>query len=205
MKLWSISFQYWNIVFVNKNLISTPQFDPSSMVESASPKHMDDHDLSDCFDRLVEGNDVVVECSRPMREVVQYCMEHYRYVRAAGGVVEDPQGQRLLIYRNERWDLPKGKVEDGETLVEAALREVTEEAGMQHLEAGRLVTKTYHIFNLYGGWHLKQTSWFMMRVPEKQVIVAQEEEGITGGEWVDAVEFDKRLGQSYATLRKVKC
>ena len=121
-----------------------------------------------------------------------------RWVRAAGCVVEDDEGNRLLIRRNGRWDLPKGKVEAGETLLQAALRETEEETGLR-VGSGQWVvdstcssvlptthyplstthsslptthyplpTKTYHIFNLYGGWHLKQTSWFAARCPGVQ-------------------------------------
>ncbi|MGX8712573.1 MAG: NUDIX hydrolase [bacterium] len=124
-----------------------------------------------------------------------------RWVRAAGGIVTAPDGSMLLIQRNGRWDLPKGKVEPGETLLQAALREVEEETGIHCVtQSHNHAIKTYHIFNLYGGWHLKQTSWFPMTA-EKQTIVPQQEEGITGGEWVNAGEWHRRLQSSYGTLR----
>ena len=124
------------------------------------------------------------------------------YVRAAGGIVTAPDGTMLLIQRNGRWDLAKGKVEPGETLLQAALREVAEETG---ITCSPLIThhsplKTYHIFNLYGGWHLKQTSWFPMTA-EKQAVTPQQEEGITAGEWVTPDEWHRRLQSSYGTLR----
>ncbi len=58
---------------------------------------------------------------------------HIVFVRAAGGFVSAPDGRMLLILRNGRWDLPKGKVEPGETLLQAALREVQEETGIHGL------------------------------------------------------------------------
>ena len=62
--------------------------------------------------------------------------------------------------------------------------------------------KTYHIFNLYGGWHLKQTSWFPMKTvvgsPEG---IPQQEEGITEVVWVSPDEWYRRLQHSYGTLR----
>ena len=136
-----------------------------------------------------------------------------RWVRAAGGIVTDEAGRMLLIRRNGRWDLPKGKVEAGETLLQAALREVEEETGVR-VERGKwkeesdaassnnLPLKTYHIFNLYGGWHLKQTSWFPMKAvvgsPEG---IPQQEEGITEVVWVSPDEWYRRLQHSYGTLR----
>lgn len=149
-----------------------------------------------------------------------------RWVRAAGGVVTDSEGSMLLIRRNNRWDLPKGKVEPGETLLQAALREVEEETGISGLtpapspkgEGGRYLSKplpsplgegqgvrllkTYHIFNLYGGWHLKQTSWFPLRVEGvRPAGKPQAEEGITAVEWVSPDEWHRRLEGSYGTLR----
>lgn len=144
---------------------------------------------------------------------------HMRWVRAAGGIVTAPDGSMLLIQRNGRWDLPKGKVESGETLLQAALREVSEETGIA-IDSWQLTvdsatqdsgsplptthyplpTKTYHIFNLYGGWHLKQTSWFPMTT-EKSEGTPQQEEGITAIEWVAPDEWHRRLQSSYGTLR----
>ena len=123
-----------------------------------------------------------------------------RYVRAAGGIVTAPDGTMLLILRNGRWDLAKGKVEAGETLLQAALREVEEETGIAPAASGTTPVKTYHLFNLYGGWHLKQTSWFPMTA-EKQAVNPQQEEGITAGCWVTPDEWHRRLSHSYGTLK----
>ena len=138
---------------------------------------------------------------------------HTVYVRAAGGIVTAPDGTMLLIQRNGRWDLAKGKVEPGETLLQAALREVQEETGINPLNTKHLnyPIKTYHLFRAprawYSGpnppahrWHLKQTSWFPMTA-EKQPVNPQLEEGITGGEWVAPNEWHRRLQSSYGTLR----
>lgn len=127
-----------------------------------------------------------------------------RWVRAAGCVVHDDAGNMLLILRNGRWDLPKGKVESGETLLQAALREVEEETGIAPLPTTRypLPIKTYHTFNLYGGWHLKQTSWFDAHVAgRKPVGKPQGEEGITEVVWVTPDEWYRRLQGSYGTLK----
>ncbi len=190
MKSWTIAYQYNTLTFV-----------------AASCAHgnetMDDRDLAACFAALTEGDEpktLRVLCRQGLRRVVCYCMLHYIYVRAAGGVVQAPDDTRLLIRRNNRWDLPKGGVECGETLREAAIREVMEETAMHHLTVQHLITKTYHIYNLYGGWHLKQTSWYAMTVPKPFPILTQQEEGITDGTWVSKQDFGKHLNNSYATL-----
>ena len=126
-----------------------------------------------------------------------------RWIRAAGCVVCDADGNRLLMLRNGRWDLPKGKVEPGETLLQAALRETLEETGIAVQPATRtLPIKTYHIFNLYGGWHLKQTSWFEAHTGDvRPAGTPQGEEGITLTAWVTPDEWHRRLGTSYGTLK----
>mgnify|MGYP002623514742 CR=1 FL=1 len=143
-----------------------------------------------------------------------------RWVRAAGCIVCDEAGHLLLIRRNGRWDLPKGKVEPGETLLQAALREAREETGIRvdcrPQDGGAascahpaqapfpLVAKTYHIYNLYGGWHLKQTSWFAGRCTGvKPAGSPQREEGITAVEWVRPDEWHRRMRRSYGTMKNI--
>lgn len=128
-----------------------------------------------------------------------------RWVRAAGCIVTAPDGTMLLIKRNGHWDLPKGKVEAGETLLQAALRETEEETGVNvdKLNVDKLIRpiKTYHIYNLYGGWHLKQTSWFKAHCGLDITGIPQQEEGITEVAWVAPDEWHRRLQHSYGTLK----
>lgn len=159
-----------------------------------------DDDIASCFDLLVAGNNLTVSVGNGLRRWVEFIHANYRYVRAAGGVVQHPHGSRLLIRRNNRWDLPKGKVEQGESFKVAALREVIEETGVRPDGMGPLLAKTYHIYNLYGGWHFKQTAWFSMMSFTEQVVVPQIEEGIEGGEWVDPMAWNRRMDESYATM-----
>ncbi len=125
------------------------------------------------------------------------------WVRAAGCiVVDDKTGNYLLIHRNGRWDLPKGKVEAGETLIGAACRESHEETGLDVFASRRQTPlKTYHIYNLYGGWHLKQTSWFKGHCGLDTMGTPQQEEGITEVAWVSPDEWHSRLQRSYGTLK----
>lgn len=160
----------------------------------------DDGDIAYCFDLLVAGNNLAVSVRQGIRRWVEYIHGNYQYVRAAGGVVDLLDGRRLLIRRNNRWDLPKGKVEPGESVRTAALREVVEETGVSPNGSGPLLAKTYHIYNLYGGWHFKKTFWFSMLSFMEQTVVPQVEEGIEGGEWVDRMTWSSRMAESYATM-----
>lgn len=170
------------------------------------PSHflaMDDNSLDRCFEALLEQRDVWVWCRGGMRRVVAYCRERFVFVKAAGGLVTAADGTGLLIRRDGRWDLPKGMVEPGETVRAAARREVQEETGLDKVSVGRLLVKTYHIYDKYGGWHLKQTCWYAMRADTGAATSPQQEEGITQALWLPIDCCLRHLRDSFASLRVV--
>ncbi|MBP5326656.1 MAG: NUDIX domain-containing protein [Bacteroidales bacterium] len=166
---------------------------------------IDDSDFDACFDILTKGQANLYVICHPgfMRRFLECVHRRFIFVKAAGGVVCDSSGKRLTIFRNGRYDLPKGKVEDGESLAHAALRETNEETGLEELQLGPLLLKTYHIYDLYGGWHFKQTSWFQMHCTSSQRLVPQLDEGITDCLWLDDKEWRSRLDQSYSTMQNI--
>lgn len=162
---------------------------------------LDDSDWHKCFRLLTEGDDdLAVLCTNP-RRLLDCLHSDYINIKAAGGIVTDNAGRMLMMVRNGRSDLPKGKVEPGETLAQAALRETAEETGLTAIRLGHLALKTYHIYNLYGGWHFKQTAWYSMQLTEPQATVPQTEEGISQLLWLDPPQWRDRLQHSYATMR----
>ena len=164
---------------------------------------LDGCSFEQCFARLVdvEGSFSVACGKGYMRRLVDYIRNNFKFVKAAGGLVRDDENRLLLMCRNGRSDLPKGKVEIGETLAQAAVRETEEETGLTGLRLGALRLKTYHIYDLYGGWHFKQTTWFDMRHSGNQLFVPQLEEGITEIGWFDEKEWKSKLDNSYATMK----
>lgn len=104
--------------------------------------------------------------------------QNFEVIVAAGGLVLNKKKEVLFIYRNDRWDLPKGKVEKDENIATAAIREVEEECGISNLELKRKITTTYHTYNL-NGLKLKETHWFLMTSSFKGNLKPQLEEGIT--------------------------
>ncbi len=187
------------IVFADSSAL----IDPTEREDRAWTE-IDDSDLAKALSLITDGHqDVWVWCRQGMRRVVEYMMSHYIFIKAAGGIVQRPSGERLLINRNGKWDMAKGKVEPGESLRTAALREVMEETGLHVCSTQRLWAKTYHIYDLYGGWHLKQTSWYVMPYDGDESFAPQAEEGITCAEWVAPEVWRDRLAKSFSMLRLV--
>ncbi|WP_166965796.1 NUDIX hydrolase [Yeosuana marina] len=122
-------------------------------------------------------------------------------VVAGGGKVYNENRDILFIYRNDKWDLPKGKAERRETIEETAIREVTEETGVNGLEIVKPIETTYHIFKRNGRHRIKVTYWFEMKTSFKGNLYAQEEEGITKVEWLNKEQTEEALQNSYANIK----
>lgn len=126
----------------------------------------------------------------------------YKIVEAAGGVVFNDQHKALLIFRRGFWDLPKGKIDLGETKEAAAVREVQEETGLQQLELGALLGETYHTYKEGKTRILKRTYWFAMRTPET-TLTPQTEEDIEQAVWVELKPFLQEEDRMYGNIREV--
>lgn len=127
----------------------------------------------------------------------------FRVVVAAGGALLSSNGDIMMIYRNERWDLPKGHWEEDETLEECALREVEEETGVKPDKLHRLLCKTWHAYNIYGEWELKHTYWYKMSVEGKPIPTPQFDEGILLSEWCERKVAVIHAIESYPTIQRV--
>ena len=127
----------------------------------------------------------------------------YKIIKAAGGVVTNPKGEILFILRMGWWDLPKGKIEKGESIEDAALREVEEETGCSGLKLGRKLIETYHTYKTKKGKRiLKKTYWFHMEA-EKQDLVPQTEDNIELAEWMSTESFFQKDRVVYRNILDV--
>ena len=114
----------------------------------------------------------------------------FKVVEAAGGVVSNKNGEILFIRRMGKWDLPKGKIEKGESLEQAAIREVEEETGIRELILEEFLNNTFHIYNERNGEKiLKTTYWFRMNFVGHETPVPQIEEGISEVSWKNREEI----------------
>lgn len=122
-------------------------------------------------------------------------------VVAGGGKVYNTNNEILFIYRNNKWDLPKGKIEGKESIEETAIREVEEETGVEGLKIIKPLPTTYHIFKRNGKYKIKITYWFEMKTKFNGKLYPQEKEGITKVEWLDEKAAQKALENSYANIK----
>lgn len=120
---------------------------------------------------------------------------------AGGGMVYNENGKVLFIYRNDKWDLPKGGKERRETIDQTAVREVEEETGVKNLNIVKPLEITYHIFKRNGRHKIKITYWFEMKTSFKGTLVPQAKEGITKAEWLTKEQIDVAMNNSYANIK----
>ena len=122
-------------------------------------------------------------------------------VIAGGGKVYNPKNEILFIFRNGKWDLPKGKAEAKETINQTALREVEEETGITGLSITKPLEITYHIFKRNERHYIKVTYWFQMYSEYEGTLVPQEKEGITKVKWIPETKLKKVLKNSYSNIK----
>jgi len=128
-------------------------------------------------------------------------LEKLPNVIAGGGKVYNANGDVLFIYRNDKWDLPKGKAEAKESIETTAKREVEEETGVNGLVILKPLPTTYHIFKRHGVYKIKITYWFEMKTAFNGDLHPQIKEGITKVKWLNNKKINKALTNSYANIK----
>ncbi|WP_442892093.1 NUDIX hydrolase [Chryseobacterium sp. VD8] len=127
----------------------------------------------------------------------------FRIIEAAGGIVNNSAGEILFIKRLGKWDLPKGKMEKGESREESAVREIEEETGLTNVELVKFINTTYHIYvERNGDKVLKCTHWFEMNFYGEDTSKPQIEEGITEVAWKNALQIEDEVFPS--TFKNIK-
>ena len=108
-------------------------------------------------------------------------------IESAGGLVRNRSHHVLLMFKRGKWDMPKGRIEPGQSKETAAIREVEEETGLDPNKLsikGKLVS-TFHTTTHGGVKYLKKTLWYLMEYDsEDDETVPQNEEGIIECRWI---------------------
>ena len=129
--------------------------------------------------------------------------KHFKLIEAAGGLVLNKNKEVLMIFRRGKWDLPKGKLDKGETLEQCAVREVQEETGITNIELKEKLAETYHVYKEFGKHILKESHWYKMLCNTEQKLVPQTEEDITDIKWVKRSDLKNYTSNTYQTILEV--
>jgi len=108
---------------------------------------------------------------------------------------------KTYIFRNGKWDLPKGGCDKGEEIEDCSVREVEEETGVGNLQITDRLQKTYHIFKRNGVYRLKITHWFEMKTDFEGELIPQANEGIEKVAWLNPEEIKQALNNSYENIK----
>ena len=216
------------IIFINEFILkiighkkaqtlSTTEFDHliDAQFESILPLNLEGHVmiinvLSPTINRLftiikssqlphLQSITLIADDEEEMEDLIK---SQYSVVKAAGGVVVNEFGQILMMYRLKTWDLPKGKLDKGESSKIAAIREVEEECGVK-AKLGKKICTTFHTYTYKNEAILKQTKWYSMELIDDSKMKPQIEENIEKLEWMGKEKVKAAMINSYSSIRYV--
>jgi 8-oxo-dGTP pyrophosphatase MutT (NUDIX family) len=144
-----------------------------------------------------------VLCCPNYDQLKKLFFQQFTPITSCGGVVQNDKKELLFIYRRNKWDLPKGKLEIGETEEACAQREIEEETGVTGLALKKKIGETYHTYSDYGKHFLKTTHWFYFTCSSLQNIQPQTEEDITEIKWVNTQHIREPMSNTYENIREV--
>lgn len=136
-------------------------------------------------------------------DILNDCTTLFEYRIAAGGIVRNEYGHILMIKRNGLWDLPKGHMDNGETVLQTAIRETREETGISVLNAGAHFDDTRHLYYIGDKLVLKKSVWFLMSSFSTEVLTPQTEENITETKWADPMDLPHLFKNTYLSIAEL--
>ena len=138
-----------------------------------------------------------------VEELLAQFKKKFTVIKAGGGLVHEKEKQVLLIFRKGKWDLPKGKLDEGESMEECALREVKEETGIEKLLLQKSLNITYHTYHEFTKHILKETQWYLMEGSAAQKLQPQTGEDITECTWVRFTDLQPYLNNTHVAILDV--
>lgn len=194
-------------VFINSDLIF---FEQNANLKSFSDRYSDyqmiaEENLHTLIEKINIGSLSGKYCipSDDPRSVFDSFSKSYNVLEAAGGLVMNPRNELLMIHRFEKWDFPKGHVEENEPISQAAIREVTEETGAQNLTITEKLPCTYHMYDNHGEMVIKRTHWYLMKSDLVNKLKPQLEEEILAAVWVPNYAIEEYIDKTYPALKEM--
>jgi ADP-ribose pyrophosphatase YjhB (NUDIX family) len=197
------------IYFNNKFLEFTGQATQTSQNQSIRLiEKINEEKLKKIIDELLSENDSSSSKTNDFYQisaedfnfVFDFLKKHFYYIEAAGGLIKK-ENKFLFIYRLNKWDLPKGKLDKNETIEHAAIRECEEECAIKKLKIEQQLSSTFHVYKYKDKYALKQTFWFYMSTTFDGKLKPQTEENIDEVKWFTKDEIKKTVfANSYFTI-----
>ncbi len=190
-------------IYINDKTIIITQNGANS-AKNANPLVKKGFDFNTIYHDVLnaEAHTFVVEAKDP-KAFLKKISKSVPLIEAAGGLVKNKAGEYLFIYRNDKWDLPKGKLEKEETARQGAVREVEEECGIEIGRSGRKIINTYHAYLIKGIVVLKKSHWYKMKFRGKGKLKPQLEEGITEVRWFNKTDMSEILANTFPSIIEV--
>lgn len=197
-------YRDYKVYFKNWNLLITA--DRLQKKENFIKVYADNEAQSFLVDPSILFNDepygnILLMNEKP-GEVMCKLLDMTDIVIAGGGIVKNERGEILLIHRRGMWDMPKGKIELEEKIIDGAKREVEEETGVKIKSVLPEPVRTYHAYKLKGKNSIKETSWYEMEAEPGQLhLVPQAEEDIDRALWVHPSELGKYMAGAHPLIK----
>jgi len=189
-------------IYINEKVLVVAEAVPKSLTDyqDLSTEVADLKSIYQIITSTVDKKAFIFLCKNA-KSVFKKMSKSVRLIEAAGGLVKNERKEYLVIFRNGVWDLPKGKIEEGEKTRKAAVREVEEECGIKVKKAGRKICKTYHVYPQRNKeLALKKTHWYRMKAEGQEKLKPQKEEGITKACWFTREKFTILTKNSYPSI-----
>jgi len=187
-------------IYMNQSLLILADFAPK-IKKNIQTIGLQEIDLEKLFSSSSKNQQITYLFVHPdIKSIFKNLVANMKIIYAAGGLVKNGKGDYLFIHRLGKWDLPKGKVDDGEKMREAAVREVEEECGIKVDYLGQKISTTYHVYTMKGKIVLKQTKWYDMGVNKAPNLIPQTEEDITEAVWLGKKDLDKVRENTYPLI-----
>ncbi|MEY3678105.1 MAG: hypothetical protein RI924_246, partial [Bacteroidota bacterium] len=161
-----------------------------------------DFSIQQFYQKVVQNSgksEIFLHC-RDAKRMLERIASELKLIEAAGGLVKNAAGDYLFIYRRGVWDLPKGKIDEGERPEAAAVREVEEECGVQIDSLEDLISVTYHIYATKKHVVFKKTYWYAMSVADVPELIPQTEEEITDARWLSPDNLQEVKANTYPLI-----